>query len=37
MPLISSLHITYYSSEPAFLVAEKKHYFTDATTFGAKI
>lgn len=37
MPLIPSLHITYFSSEPTFLGAGKKHYFTDAIIFGAKI
>jgi len=37
MPLIPSLHITYFSSEPIFLSTGKKHYFTDAVAFGAKI
>lgn len=37
MPLIPSLHITCFSTEPTFWGAEKKHYFTDVFTFGAEI
>lgn len=34
---IPSLHNAYFSSEPTFWGAGKKHYFTDVFTFGAKI